>query len=363
MKENGVMSLSELGWSDFFSRHFETCRDAGLIPARIAREHRQLYHVYAERGELLAEVSGKMLHNAVQKSDFPAVGDWVAIQPQPGGSRAVIHAILPRKSCFTRKVAGDKSDEQVVASNIDTVFLVSGLDGGRNFNIRRIERYLTLAYNSNAAPVVVLNKADVCDDIESKIAAVESVACGVPVHAVSALAAAGIGELDRYLESGKTVAFLGSSGVGKSSLINCLAGAERQKVFEIRKKDGRGRHTTTARELILLESGASVIDTPGMRELQIAGEEKGMAESFEDIELLAGKCRFRDCRHENEPGCAIHEALRRNELDTARYESYLEIRKELEYNADRSDYLQKKKEKFKQISKWSKSLKNRGKNR
>jgi ribosome biogenesis GTPase len=292
---------------------------------------------------------------AQEKSGLPVVGDWVAIRPLK--DRTLILGLLPRKSAISRNAAGGKTEEQVLASNIDTVFLVSALDGGRNFNLRRIERILTLAYESGAAPVVVLNKADLCDDPDAKTAQAESVAPGVPLYVVSAREDMGVKELSTHLGPGRTGAFLGPSGVGKSTLINAMMGTERQRTIEVREDDLRGRHATTARELILLPGGGILIDTPGMREIQLWSSGADGPEGFEDIEELTHACRFRDCRHLREPGCAVHQALEEGSLARERYESYLELRGELAYMETRKEYLAAKRERFRKISVWSKSMK------
>jgi ribosome biogenesis GTPase / thiamine phosphate phosphatase len=323
------MNHEELGWDSHFEGGVEACQSEGLIPARVAREDRQMYAVLCADGELTAEVSGKMRHEAQGKDEFPAVGDWVAIAPRAEEGKATIHVVLPRRSAFSRKVAGGNTEAQVVAANVDTVFLVSGLDG--DFNTRRIERYLTVAWDSGANPVVVLNKADLCEDVAARMEDVEAVAFGVPIHAVSALDNTDIDALRSYLGSGKTVAFLGSSGVGKSTLVNSLIGAERQATGAVRDDDSRGRHTTTRRELIVCPGGGVLIDTPGMRELQLWADEEGLKRTFDDVEELAARCRFGDCSHQSEPGCAIQEALADGTLDAARYGSYTKLQRELQH--------------------------------
>ncbi len=323
------MNHEELGWDSHFESRFEAYRGEGLVPARVAREDRQMYAVLCEDGELTAEVSGRLRHEAQGKDAFPAVGDWVAIASRPEEGKATIHAVLQRRSAFSRKVAGGNTEAQIVAANVDTVFLVSGLDG--DFNMRRIERYLTVAWDSGANPVVVLNKADLCDDVATRMGEVEAVAFGVPIHAVSALDDTDTDALRSYLGTGKTVAFLGSSGVGKSTLVNSLIGTERQATAAVRDDDSRGRHTTTRRELIRCPAGGVLIDTPGMRELQLWADEEGLKRTFDDIEELAVQCRFGDCGHQSEPGCAIQEALADGTLDEARYRSYTKLQRELQH--------------------------------
>jgi ribosome biogenesis GTPase len=276
-----------------------------------------------------------MLHGAVWRSDLPAVGDWVATRVWPEEGKATIHAVLPRKSVFSRKVAHSRTEQQVVAANVDTVFLVSGLD--RDFNVRRIERYLTLAWESGATPVIVLNKTDLCSDVAHFVADVESVAVGVPIHPVSAKENQGLDSLRRYLAPGETVALLGSSGVGKSTLLNTLLGTERQRTAPVRERDQRGRHATAHRELVFLPGGGMLIDNPGMRELQMWTDDEALAETFDDITLLAARCRFRDCRHDSEPGCAVREAIENGTLDEARLRSYWRLQREIRHLETRRD--------------------------
>ena len=330
------MNVIELGWNSRLMDQFEPFQAEGLVPARVTREHKGVYAVYFADGEQLAEVSGKLRHDATTRSDFPAVGDWVAIQARPGQGKATIHGVLPRKGVFVRKEAGEKTEEQVVVANVDTVFLVSGLDG--DFNFRRIERYLTVAWNSGATPVVVLNKADLCGDVDAAVLQVEAVAFGVPVLAVSASRNQGVDGLREHFGEYGTAAFLGSSGVGKSTLINAMVGVARQEVRAVRENDSRGRHTTTYRELIPLPGGGVLIDTPGMRELRLWTDENGLGRAFDDIERLATHCRFRDCAHEKEPGCAVAEALAAGALDASRWRSYLKLKRELKHLAARQDH-------------------------
>ncbi|WP_251562450.1 ribosome small subunit-dependent GTPase A [Paenibacillus pasadenensis] len=307
---------------------------AGLEPARITAQFSHLYRLAAANGEHLAEVTGRYSFDASSRTDYPAVGDWVlAAVPKPGdSSRASIHALVERRSALIRKEAGSVQEGQVVASNIDTLFVTTALN--HDFNLRRIERYMVAAWESGASPVILLTKADLADDPDELVRQVEAVAPGVPVHAVSAQENQGLEELLVYLKPGVTIAVAGSSGVGKSTLLNWLAGSEEQRVQGVRQGDDRGRHTTTHRELFRLPGGALLMDTPGMRELQLWDNEQDgsdiRAGAFADIEELARQCRFSNCTHgSREQGCAIKSALAGGELDAARYENYLKTGREL----------------------------------
>ena len=357
--ENAMTKLRELGWDEFFDNEFREAAIPDTVPARVILQHKDLCIVQGESGEMPATISGRLRHRAEIGYLYPAVGDWVAILPQPEENKGVIRAVLPRKSKFSRQAAGGRTQEQVVAANIDTIFLVSGLDGGRNLNMRRMERYLTLAWNSGARPVIVLNKADLCPNIEPVVNEAEGIAPGVPVHAVSAREKTGLDVIHGYLMAGCTGALLGQSGVGKSAIINALLGTERLQVGAVREDDRQGRHTTTHRELVLLPGGGAVIDTPGMREIQLRGDENGLRDAFDDIEQLAEHCRFSDCRHDNEPGCAILEAIETGVLHPARFESYRRLQRELRHQAAREDYNagQEERLRWKRISRWAKEIK------
>ena len=322
------MHLKILGWTASLDRQFEPYRANRFIPARVAEEHKDRYVVICEQGELGAEISGRLRFTAESRLDFPAVGDWVAIQPN-GDSTAIIHALLKRSTLFVRKVAGETTEAQVLAANVDIALIVT--DADRDFNPRRIERYLTLVYESGASPVIVLNKADLCDRVDQLVAELQQIAVGVPIYPLSAVTGEGVELLLPHVSDGRTSALIGSSGVGKSTLINCLLGQERLRTSEIREFDGRGRHTTTYRLLLLLPTGGIVIDTPGLREIQLWGDESSLAGSFEDIETVAGQCRFADCSHDSEPGCAVRQALESGILDADRWESYLKLQRELRH--------------------------------
>ncbi|HEX7182764.1 MAG TPA: ribosome small subunit-dependent GTPase A [Thermoanaerobaculia bacterium] len=337
------MTLEDLGWNDFFAAAFAPHAEQGLVPARVVRELKGVYGVSTGERELQAAASGRLWHGA-EGGGAPAVGDWVAVRlPERLSEPGLIRAILPRKSKFSRKAAGARTDEQVVAANVDTVFLVTGLDG--DFNPRRIERYLAAGWESGAEPVVVLNKTDLAEDLDELVREIESVAVGVPVHAVSAKVDMGIDTLRPYLRPGRTVSLLGSSGVGKSTIINRLLGGEVQRTGAVRTGDQRGKHTTTHRELFVLPSGGLLLDTPGMRELQLWEADDGITATFSDIEELAGGCRFRDCSHKGEPGCAVQEAVESGELDPERLESYRKLQRELHQVHLRQDVALRLKEK------------------
>ncbi len=322
------MTLTELGWTDALALAFAPHAAEGLEPARVVCElRRKFYAARTAADEVLCECRGGFFHQARQPDQFPAIGDWVAIRRRAGEARADIHAVLPRRTKFSRRAAGDEGIEQIVAANIDTVFLVSGLD--RNFNTGRIQRFLVAATESGATPVIILNKSDACPDAEAVRGQVAALVPGMPVHVTSAVTRKGIKALtETYARPGRTLVFIGSSGVGKSSLINCLLREEVLPTTEVREKDSKGRHTTTRRELVVTPSGALVIDTPGMRELQLWGVVDGVEEAFSDVAGLAVGCRFTTCRHVDEPGCAVRAAIERGELTAGRLANYLKLRGE-----------------------------------
>lgn len=366
------MELHSLGWNDHFNQHFKARGNDGWLAARVAQEHRHLYTVLGESGELSAKVSGRFQHEALSRADFPAVGDWVLIDAPAVDGHAVIHAVLPRRSSFSRKavLAGGpkygegRTEEQVLAANIDTAFLVSGLD--HDLSRRRIERFLSVTWDSGASPVIILNKTDVCDDVAARVQEVLEIALGVPVHPISAEMVTGLEALREYLTVGRTAAFLGSSGVGKSTIINRLLGEDRLDTGGVRLDDSRGRHTTTRRELILLPQGGLVIDTPGLRRIQLWGDESGLSQTFGDIEQLITRCRFADCQHQNEPGCAVRMALAAGDLEQDRYASYLRLQKEFHSLAVRKNVRQHRQEirardrRYRQFHKIRKQLRKKG---
>jgi ribosome biogenesis GTPase / thiamine phosphate phosphatase len=328
------LSLAHLGFGPALAAEFEPHEETGLAPGRVAVEHRGALVLLTGEGEVRAAIPGRLRHRAASPLDLPAVGDWVAYRRGAQDDRATVEAVLPRRTAFVRKTAGFESVEQVVAANVDVVFCVTSLVD--DLNPRRIERYLTLAWESGAEPVVVLTKADVCPNVDVAIADLSGVTFGVPTHAVSAVTGEGIDELEAHIAGGRTAALVGSSGVGKSTLVNRLCGAERLATAAVRA-DGRGRHTTTHRELVALEAGGCLIDTPGMRELVLWDAEDGLDRAFEDVDDLARRCRFNDCRHGTEPGCAVREAIATGALDAARLESFRHLQRELRYLEIRHD--------------------------
>ncbi|HEU4450000.1 MAG TPA: ribosome small subunit-dependent GTPase A [Gaiellaceae bacterium] len=318
--------LQGLGWSPSRSEEFVPYAAEGCAPARVVAQHRGAYVVAAEAADRPAEIAGHLRHSVSGPADLPAVGDWVAVKDAAGAAAATVHGVLTRRTVFARKAAGEGAVEQIVAANVDVVFLVGAL--GPDLNVRRLERYLAAGWESGAEPVVVLNKCDLEDDLVGALAAVEAVAFGVPVHVASAVEGTGVEELARYLAGNRTVALLGSSGAGKSSLVNRLLGHDRQDVAEV-KSDGRGRHTTTRRELLPVPGGGLVLDTPGMRELGLWEAGGGVEQAFAEIADLAAACRFRDCAHETEPGCAVRAAIEDGRLDPDRLASYRKLLREL----------------------------------
>ncbi len=324
--------------------------------ARVISQEKGIYRIAYDGGESSAEVSGKFRYDTATVSDFPTVGDYVMVSNTENDGNAVIHKVLNRRSVFIRRAAGTAKQEQVVAANIDIVFLCMSLNN--DFNLRRMERYLSVAWDSGAKPIIVLTKADLCDDVEGKQAEVESIAFGVDVLITSSFENDGITAVLPYLKSGVTASFIGSSGVGKSTLINRLIGSDVIATNGLRNDD-KGRHTTTHRELITLENGAMVIDTPGMRELGMWGAESGIDTAFADIEALSAKCKFKNCTHTAEPGCAVIAAMESGELSAERFASYKKLTAENAYAEDSVSYLAGKEKKFKEIAMRNKANKKR----
>jgi ribosome biogenesis GTPase len=344
-----LYTLEDLGWGPFFQSQITDTTEE-LIPARVAEEQRGAYLLLAERGPLEGSVTGRMMHDAVGREDFPAVGDWVLARRLPGEERAVIHRTLERRTRLSRKVAGERVDEQIMAANVDAVFLVSSLN--HDLNLRRIERYLAVVWESGATPVIVLNKSDLSADRLSLLARVEGIAPGVDVHVTSATTGEGVDAIGRYVSAGHTIAFVGSSGVGKSSLVNCLLAGEVQAVRELSFFD-KGRHTTTSRQMLAVPGGGLIIDTPGLRELALWDAGSGMGQAFADVADLAGACTFNDCQHRSEPGCAVQNALGDGMLDLARLESYRKLQREQIFIESKKDVSlrQSEQRKWKQIAK------------
>ncbi|WP_337982937.1 ribosome small subunit-dependent GTPase A [Lysinibacillus sp. C5.1] len=327
------MNLTTFGFSTYFQEQYTAFKEqtklANCVPARVALEHKHSYRVLAEDGEWLATIAGHFAYTSLAREDYPAVGDWVLVEKMAGEEKAIIHKLFTRKSVFSRKVAGLEIKEQIVASNVDIVLLVMSLNA--DFNIRRLERYLVAAWDSGAKPVVVLTKADLCEDIPSMVREVEQVAFGVDIFVTSARSGEGIEAIRMLFTDGVTGALLGSSGAGKSTLMNALNGEELMKVSAIREDDAKGRHTTTHRELIVLPSGGCLIDTPGMRELQLWDQSESLSSSFRDIEEFATACRYRDCTHHKEPHCAVQQAILDGTLEPSRLQSYFKLQKELAF--------------------------------
>jgi len=336
-----VYSLQALGWCDFFEKQWQRKQKAELVRARVSEENRGLYKIISESGERWAELRGKLRHEAASREMLPAVGDWVLIEEHD--ERATIHFVFERRSKFSRKTAGKKTAEQIVAANMDTVLLVSSLN--REFNARRIERYLTLAWESAARPVLVLNKSDLCESVSELCVQAENAAMGVHIVVGSIVSGEGIRELREIVRTGGTTGLLGSSGVGKSSLINSILGREMQMTKEVRESDDRGRHTTTSRQLIVVPGGGVLLDTPGMRELQLWDASDGIGQAFADAHELAQGCKFRDCSHHDEPGCAVRGAMDEERLANyhklQREEEFLESKKDDALRAQRTKELRK----------------------
>ena len=331
-----MSDLGEFGWDQQWAAVFAQEANADTIPARVTIEFNHIYRVITADGELQAQISGRLRHQAAGRHELAAVGDWVAVRGEPGGQAGVIEVVLPRRTKFSRKVAGQLTEEQVVAANIDTVFLVMGLD--RDFNPRRLERYLLTSYESGAQPVVVLSKADIADDLAGKLDEARAVAPGVPVHATSAvrrelptgeISEPDVAIVEQYLGVGRTGALLGSSGAGKSTLINALLGTPVLKTAAVRASDSRGRHTTRHRQMLLLPGRGILIDTPGMRELQLWDVSEAAKDTFEDIASLGEGCHFTDCRHKDEPRCAVKAAVENGALAADRLAAFIKLQDEL----------------------------------
>lgn len=344
------MNLESLGAGPDVYSAFAAYATEGLMLARVAISQRDQYRLYTSSGECDAEPSGALRYRTPDRANMPVAGDWVAARAA-GAGQAIVEAVLPRRTFFSRRAAGRREDQQPIAANIDVVFLVCGLDG--DFNVRRLERYLTLTAESGAAPVIVLNKADLSEDLAGQIAETANVAGEAPILTCSARTAAGLDALDAFLGPGRTVALLGSSGVGKSTIVNGLLGGDRFRTTEVRESDSRGRHTTTHRELVLLPKGGALIDTPGMRELQLWAGAESVNTTFDEIAELAAQCRYSDCSHAGEPGCAVQEAVAGGTITPERWTSYRKLLGEARRHERMADPLeaQERKRKDKQIHK------------
>ena len=331
-----MMHLRDLGWDEGLAHAFEPwAGKPHLQPGRVFIEFNYLFRVYIEGGELEAVLAGRLKHHAASRSELPAVGDWVVVRRRPDDERGTITALLPRRSRFSRKTAGQITDEQVVAANVNVVFIVMGLDP--DYSLRRLERYLLLARESGAAPVVLLTKPDLAADVPARVAEVTALAGDSPVHVLSPKFNQGIEQVAHYLTPGRTGALLGSSGVGKTTIINRLVGTEARKTRAVRASDSTGRHVTSNRELVVLPNGGLLIDTPGMRELQLWDVGTAVRETFDDIEALASACHFTDCRHRDEPRCAVKQAVQDGRLAADRLASYHKLQDEMAFLARQQD--------------------------
>jgi ribosome biogenesis GTPase len=330
------MYLRELGWDEGFSHHFDRwASKPDVQPGRVFIEFNYIFRVYVAAGELESVLAGRMKHHAASRSELPAVGDWVAVRKRPEDERGAIIAVLPRRSRFSRRMAGQVTDEQVVAANVNVVFIVMSLDD--DYSLRRLERYLILGRDSGAAPVVLLTKPDLADDLAARVAEVAALTGDTPVHVLSPKFNEGIEQVAHYLTPGRTGALLGSSGVGKTTIINRLVGADVRRTRDVRESDSKGRHTTTNRELVVLPNGGLLIDTPGMREIQLWDAGSAVRETFDDIDELAARCHFSDCRHRDEPRCAVKDAVAQGTLGADRLASYVKLQEELAYLARQQD--------------------------
>lgn len=343
------MNLEDYGFNSTLCEYLKNAED---IPARVTSVHRERFGLLCEQGETYGRLKPGTYYAGTE--EFPTVGDFVTIAYNPVGD-SKITSTLPRKTFFSRRDPTPGRGEQAVAANFDYVFIMQSLN--HNFNLKRLERYLTLAWQSGALPVILLTKADLMEDFTEQVRQAETTAPGVEVHAVSAKTGYGLNNLEKYLQPRKTMVFLGSSGIGKSSLVNALAGETLMAVSDIREEDSRGRHTTTHRQLLRLKSGTMIIDTPGMRELGMWDVSEGLSGAFADVEQYFGKCKFSDCKHNSEPGCAVKAALESGELSRERWESYRSLKGEAKYSDDKNAFLRQRQQQGKNIAKWNRQKK------
>jgi ribosome biogenesis GTPase / thiamine phosphate phosphatase len=341
--------IQDLGWDAYFEALWMECKLEECVPARVVSQQRGLWRIAGDFSECWAEPSGKMRLASDSGADWPAVGDWVSAELRGAQANAVMRNVLPRRSRFARQAAGKRTEEQVLAANIDVALIVAALDG--DFNVRRIERYIAQCWESGARPAVVLNKADACAEPRGALLEIERIVLGLPVFLISAKTGAGLEALRAGFARGQTIVLLGSSGVGKSTLLNRLLQEDRQPTQEVRESDSRGRHTTTSRQLFLLPNGGMIIDTPGLRELQLWNAAGGISGAFADVDELAAQCRFRNCQHQSEPGCAVQAALSSCILEAGRLQSWRKLRREQEFLQRKMDpeLRRAEKERFKVI--------------
>lgn len=333
--------MENMGWNQHFAEHFEAFESTAYVPARVTRVDRGIFTVIHKDGQCVVKVTGKFQFDATSKFDFPTVGDWVVLELETSTQPGRIHTLLTRKSSLSRKLSSDNNQQQTLAANVDTVLIVCGMDF--DFNVRRIERALTLCHSGNVTPVILLNKIDICDDVDQKVAQLQDIAPGVDICPISVTQNIGLDVVQNYLTAGQTVCVFGSSGVGKSSLINHLLGEEKMLVKEIRASDSHGRHTTRHREMFNLPQGCVIIDIPGVREVAMwTDDDDGLQTSFSDIEELAQNCKFNDCQHAQEPGCAIKAAIDEGELEASRMENYRDMLLEVKQAQEKKARIAKK---------------------